>query len=367
MKRITQFLFSSCLAAALAFSPAVAAGQVFDELPQLGTLSSDFKPLISDIAIFDANNIDLGSLVYRSAIDTTWNVPVVQGPVQTEGVSARKYEFEHPNSAPVGVNDPTCVPSPEHPNPVILVHGTDSNLYTDYAGFGPVLVERGFCVFGLNYGRKPEFNPTKKITYAWGDIRSSSRQLNEFARNISALYGGQKVDVIGFSQGANVSRWWVNKDGGREITRTWIGLGSPTRGGIFYGLGTLADRYIENKNVAARVLAPALIQQVAGAELMKELNSPRETVIGVNYVTVNTTADEAIQPNDNMPILDGGATNTFIQEICPEDYTGHIGLPYSPIAQTLMLQGLGHDEQMPKCDRVLFGQSIVEDFIQSQS
>src|ERR1051325_3833310 len=54
-----------------------------------------------------------------------------------------------------GWNDFSCKPSAAHPRPVVLVHGTFGNSVDNWLGLAPYLVDRGYCVFSLDYGQLP--------------------------------------------------------------------------------------------------------------------------------------------------------------------------------------------------------------------
>src|SRR5947209_7276383 len=62
----------------------------------------------------------------------------------------------HAQSAPSsGWNDYTCKPSAAHPRPVVLVHGTFGNSVDNWLALAPYLVDRGYCVYSLDYGQLP--------------------------------------------------------------------------------------------------------------------------------------------------------------------------------------------------------------------
>lgn len=54
-----------------------------------------------------------------------------------------------------GWNNWSCKPSAAHPRPVVLVHGTFGNSWDNWLGFAPYLVNRGYCVYSLDYGQLP--------------------------------------------------------------------------------------------------------------------------------------------------------------------------------------------------------------------
>ncbi|MDI9941770.1 lipase, partial [Rhodococcus sp. IEGM 1351] len=62
---------------------------------------------------------------------------------------------EHPDTAPAGANDFSCTPAPDHPEPVVLAHGTDASADADWAALSPMLAADGYCLFALNYGGAP--------------------------------------------------------------------------------------------------------------------------------------------------------------------------------------------------------------------
>ena len=102
-------------------------------------------------------------------------VPDLTAPAQGSHPDASRYVRQNPGAVPPGVNDFSCLPSPTRPRPVVLLHGTDSTAYSDFAALGPRLSAAGHRVFALNYGgRDGEAN------YGTEDIRNSAAQVAEF-------------------------------------------------------------------------------------------------------------------------------------------------------------------------------------------
>ncbi|MFC9963259.1 esterase/lipase family protein [Nocardia ignorata] len=294
---------------------------------------------------------------YRPAI-----VPSQPGPAQPDHLAAARYISDHPDAVPLGVNNFGCEPSAEHPRPVVLVHGTDSSAYSDWSGIGPQLVAAGFCVFALNYGGAPGAD-----TYGTEDMRVSFVQLAAFVEQVRAATGAAEVDLVGFSQGANVSRYYVNKLGGADVVNTWVGLASPSYGGVMYGLVPVGQAVPGMMDVYAKVTSTAAVQQAQGEPIMVELNAGGDTVPGVRYVTVGSRVDEMIQPFENIALRGPGAENLVLQDLCPDDLTGHFNLVYDPFVQQLLLRVLDPARPAPVCTPVPLGTGIPQVIIAGNS
>ncbi|MGW6729244.1 esterase/lipase family protein [Nocardia sp. NPDC055029] len=295
---------------------------------------------------------------YRPAV-----VPNEPGPRQTDHLAAARYLDGRPGAVPLGVNNFGCKPTAEHPRPVVLVHGTDSSAYSDWAGIGPQLVDAGMCVFALNYGGAPGAD-----TYGTEDMRISFAQLAAFVDDVLAVTGAAKVDLVGFSQGANVSRYYVNKLGGAPKVGTWVGLASPSYGGVMYGLVPVGQAVPGMMDVYAKVTSTAAVQQAQGEPLMVELNAGGDTVPGPRYVTVGSRVDEMIQPFENIALHGAGAENLVLQDLCADDLTGHFHLVYDPFVQQLLLRVLDPAHApAPVCKPVALGTGIPQVIIAGNS
>lgn len=292
---------------------------------------------------------------------SVWQVPDRVGPAQSAHPDAARYARQHPGSVPAGVNDFTCAPTAVHPRPVVLVHGTDSNAYSDWAALGPRLTGAGYCVFALNYGGEAGGD-----NYGTEDMTVSAGQLARFVAQVRGATGASEVDIVGYSQGATVARYYLNRLGGAAAVDQWVGLASPTYGGTLFGLVPVLEQTPGGMEWASRVLPPALVspaleQQAQGSPFLDDLNGGGDTAAGSRYTTIGSRIDEVIQPATNIALHDGSATNLMIGDLCPSNQSGHFRMPYDEYTLQLVMGVL--DPAMavtPPCTAVPAGAGVLE-------
>ncbi|WP_084655333.1 esterase/lipase family protein [Nocardia altamirensis] len=289
-------------------------------------------------------------------------VPTRIGPVQTDHMAAAQYQKNHSDVAPLGTNNFGCVPSAARPRPVVLAHGTDSSAYSDYSAIAPQLAAAGFCVFALNYGGKPAAD-----SYGTEDVVLSAHQIGAFVDQVLAATGATQVDLVGFSQGATVTRYYVNKLGGAPKVGQWVGLASPSYGGVMYGLVPVVNAVPGGMQAFARVTSVAAVQQAEGSPIMLELNAGGDTVPGPKYVTIGSRVDEMIQPFSNIALRGPGAENITLQDRCAINLTGHFHMVYDAFVQELLLTVLDPTAPAPVCRPVMLGTGIPEVIIAGNS
>lgn len=291
------------------------------------------------------------------------SVPTHVGPAQISRHSATAYAETHPDSAPAGSNNFDCRPTAEHPRPVLLAHGTDTQAYTDWAAVAPALAADGYCVFVLNYGGDPE-----EDTFGVGDIVSSASEFSAFVDQVRSRTGADRVDVIGYSQGATVTRYYTNKLGGSQFVDHWIGLASPTYGGVMFGLVPLVRAIPGGEEFVEDTFSVAVREQMEGSDLLRSLNNGGDTVPGVRYTTIGSQVDEVIQPSSNIALRDSGAENIVLQDLCPQNLTGHFRMPYDPYVIDIIRTSLDPDaERHAPCTAVPLGTDIPQVVIDANS
>lgn len=251
-----------------------------------------------------------------------------------------------PDAGPVGANDWTCTPTPAHPRPVILVHGTWENAYNNWSGLAPVLKNDGYCVYALNYGRSslaagggagaliPGANGT-------APIEDSARQLAGFVEQVRARTGAEQVDLVGHSQGGLVIRQYLKFGGGTDsalpaqnTVNTVVTLGTTNHGTTLGGIGTLG-REIGKLVGLDRLVGISGIQQVHGSPFLRTLNREGDTLPGVRYTVIATRYDEVTTPYESTFLTagpDATVDNITLQDGCPADTSGHLSMSYSPRA-----------------------------------
>lgn len=262
--------------------------------------------------------------------------PPAQLPVGDFGDSLSAY-VASPNTVP-GANDWNCKPSSAHPDPVVLVHGTLENLGSNWVALSPMLKNAGYCVYALNYGMN--FFSAGRFG-GLTDIADSARELRSFVDEVISKSGATKVDIVGHSQGGMMPNYYIKRLGGAAKVDTLIGLSPSNHGTTLSGLVTLGA----NMNVLGFVNSilvlgtPGLEQQEVGSSFQRALWADGDTVPGVRYVVIQTTHDEVVTPYANAFLSGPNVTNILIQNQCPDDGVGHIGMFLdSPTLQNVLNQ-----------------------------
>ena len=236
-----------------------------------------------------------------------------------------------------GANDWSCKPTSAHPTPVVLVHATAVNLGANWAALSPMLKNAGYCVYAFNYGMTAlSLNRFGGL----GEISASAQTMATFVDKVLASTGAAKVDVVGHSQGGMMPNYYIKRLGGASKVRTFIGLSPSNHGTSLSNIVTLgADLNLLGFTNALIWGAgiPGLAQQEVGSPFQKALFADGDTVAGPRYVVIQTKYDHIVTPYRTAFL--NGATNILIQDQCPNDAVGHVGMFLdSPVLQNVMNQ-----------------------------
>ncbi|MFJ8886396.1 esterase/lipase family protein [Streptomyces sp. NPDC102402] len=253
---------------------------------------------------------------------------------------------DHPDAPPRGANDWNCVPGARHPRPVVLVHGTYENASSNWSALSPRLRAEGYCVFAVNFGA-----PRGDVNKGRAAVPRSADEVARFVDRVLDRTGARQVDMVGHSQGGGIlPRYYLKFAGGavpgepaRNKVHHLIGIAPANHGSTVSGLATLAQRL--------RILAPAaefggqaLADQTIGSPVNRRLDAGGDTMPGVRYTTVVTRRDRIVTPYERQYLRPARPTDRVtavtVQDVCPQDRTGHMGSPYDPVVLRLVSDAL---------------------------
>ena len=246
------------------------------------------------------------------------------------------YAQTHPTASPPGANDWSCKPTAAHPRPVVLVHGTFADMSNSWQAISPLLHNRGYCVFALNYG---SHNGSGAIgVYGIGDIAASAGQLDAFVDQVLAATGAAEVDLVGHSQGGMMPRYYLKNLGGAAEVNALVGLSSSNHGTTLNGIFTLGSFFPGANGLFGT--CPACEQQEAGSPFITQLNAGGETVPGVAYTVIQTRFDQVVTPHTSAFLSGPNVKNILLQNQCVLDLGDHLSMPYDHIAAADVLTAL---------------------------
>ena len=245
--------------------------------------------------------------------------------------------FAEMGASPAGANDWSCKPTPEHPRPVVLVHGTGMSMTDTWNVLSPQLADLGYCVFALNYGGAQEILNPNVVHWGIRDISNSSRELASFVASVQSHTGASQVDLVGHSQGGVVARQYLKFDGGADasdpsvnVVHTVVTLGATNHGTTFGGLQanarSLSAMGLPGDLLVQAIWGPAGVQQLYGAPFLTSLNSGSETQPGVRYTVIASASDEISTPPEATFLTQGPGSlvdNVWVQDTCPGNTTSH--------------------------------------------
>ncbi|MGC0365269.1 triacylglycerol esterase/lipase EstA (alpha/beta hydrolase family) [Rhodococcus sp. 27YEA15] len=271
--------------------------------------------------------------------------------------------FFEMGTSPAGANDWNCTPSPEHPRPVVLIHGTGISMNDTWSALSPQLSTLGYCVFALNYGGAQEFLDPSAVHWGIRDIASSGRELAMFVDSVRRHTGAAQVDLVGHSQGGVVARQFLRFDGGanpsdpsQNLVRNVVTLGATNHGTTFAGLQAnahaLSGLGLPGDLLVQAIWGPAGVQQLSGSPFLAALNGGSETEPGIDYTVIASKSDEISTPPEATfltPGPDAVVDNVWVQTGCEANTTSHGDLVRDPHTLDLVKRALDPTYVMAAC------------------
>ena len=255
-------------------------------------------------------------------------------PVIYDGVLG--YAHVSATASPPGANNWSCKPTAAHPRPVVLVHGTFTDMSDSWQALSPLLVDNGYCVFALNYGSS---NGSGALgVYATGAIPASAEELSAFVDRVLAATGTKQVDIVGHSQGGMMPRYYMKFLGGAAKVHTLIGLAPSNHGTTVDGLFTIAENIPGATSFVG--LCQACEEQASGSPFIANLNAGGETLPHVSYTVIESMYDEVVTPYSSAFLSGPDVHNITLQSQCVLDLGEHLSMPYDHIADADVLTAL---------------------------
>jgi triacylglycerol esterase/lipase EstA (alpha/beta hydrolase family) len=265
----------------------------------------------------------------------------------------------HPDSPPPGANDFSCHPTDAHPRPVVLVHGLLANQTDNWHTISPLLANRGYCVFSLTYGTKPEASFPGYQPGGLTTMEQSAQQLAAFVDRVRSATGADHVDIVGHSEGSLMPDYYVKFLGGDQVVSHYVGITTLWHGTNPAGLASI------DQLGAAFGISGGLEQAVSGfcascpeflasSAFIAKLRDGGIAVPGVTYTSIVTRNDELVSPYTSGIETAPNMTNLVVQKQCPLDQAEHASMAADPIVAQDVLNALdpAHPGAVP-CTLVL--------------
>ncbi|MBT2366731.1 hypothetical protein J7E88_15775 [Streptomyces sp. ISL-10] len=248
-------------------------------------------------------------------------------PLREGGVAQALWNYAVSPATVPGANDWSCRPSAEHPNPVVMLPGTFFNIGANFVKAAPRLKNNGYCVFAMNYGFTPaSFGRVGGL----GSNRDSAAQLDAFVTEVQRATGAEKVDIVGHSLGGSVPMWWMKKMGGAEKVDHYVGWAPSSHGTDLNGIARLGDSlklmgFVTGLSRAGRF--PGVVEQIRTSDYTEEMWAEGDSVPdGPEYTVIMTRQEKVVTPYASQALTGKDVNNIVLQDMCPDDRAGHMGL-----------------------------------------
>ena len=253
-------------------------------------------------------------------------------PVTYNFLDGARAELAHPGGSLPGTNDFSCRPTPRHPRPVVLVHGSGGGQQTNWATLAPVLANEGYCVFAPTYGALSTQWPASALG-GLGPKEDSAWQLASFMSKVMAATHTDQVDVVGHSLGTEIPTYWMKYLGGRGHVAHYISLAPYWRQGPddddARGEAVAEFRRSLGVPTPKRPSCPDCVAPPRDLDFNHAVRQPTPYLPGVSYTNIVTRFDDIVTPYW-VGIAPGGpgasVRNIELQDGCNRDFADHLSI-----------------------------------------
>lgn len=221
----------------------------------------------------------------------------------------------------------------------MLLHGLGGNGPGNWSFIGPRLAGEGYCAFTITYGQASPLLPVGGTR----PIAESAEQISQFIDQVRSTTGAEKVAVVGHSEGGFHSLYVPKVLDRSDAVGTVVALAPPTHGTTASGLTKLRDvlELEPTVSLALRLFGcQACPELLVGGSAVRTLTDGPIAVPGIDYTIVATRYDVAVTPTETSFVREPGVTNLYVQDVCPLDPVGHIGLAFDPTVVDLITNAL---------------------------
>ena len=166
-----------------------------------------------------------------------------------------------------------------------------------------------------------------------GDLREQAENLADAVDEALDDSGAPSVDLVGYSAGGVVVRWYVDQLDGAGDVRRAVTLSSPHHG---TDLAALAG------DLAGDACPEACQQLAPDSDVLRTLNAGDETTPGPLWAALWTTDDQTVVPPTSGTLE--GAVDFSVQSVCPDLSVSHGQMPSTPAVIAMVQAELGTDE-----------------------
>lgn len=218
--------------------------------------------------------------------------------------------------------------SETHPNPVIMLHGLSSNREFPLNRLSWNLTDDGYCVYSLTYGAHSLVNWIGGLKA----MRDTAKEIASFIKEVKDKTGANKVDLVGHSEGGVMALYVpMTQDGIAEIVDHNVALGPAVHGAQYFGVTNffyIGGDFTRNLvSLALKTLGcPACDDMATDGAIYNDFKNAKKIVQDGNKASIIMSNSDTLVAPDVSRVDEAGVRNIIVQDSCPDDKVGHVGL-----------------------------------------